>query len=84
MASKTQPDVVISGLLIPINWAVDGKITRLGIAALNEKDYILELPFELESYMSHLRKEVEAHGVITREMRGKKVLKVKELRIIGS
>jgi hypothetical protein len=83
MAHQSKPSVVVSGLLVPINWAADGQPSALGIAAFGEQNYILELPYELKSYMSHLRKEVKVQGVITCETRGKKLLKVNQLTIIG-
>ena len=84
MECKEQTSVVVRGLLVPTNWSIDGYVTSFGLAAFGEQDYILEFPSALESYETHLRKEVEVQGVITCGAKGKKVIKINKIKLVGN
>ena len=72
--------VTIRGVLVPVRWSDDGKITAVGISGFDECDYLIKSSHSLDYWLSLLRDEVEILGAITGEAQGLKVIEVEYIR----
>jgi len=71
----------VRGILIPINWDEDGNVLVVGLAGIDEKEYLIDNHGRHEELLKLIRKEVEIHGLL-REQAGKEVITMQGFAVI--
>jgi hypothetical protein len=70
--------ISINGIIIPVDWDVNGNITGLAIATHREEEYFIENDDKAATLMSLLRQEVRITGVVVSKGE-EKIIKIKKL-----
>ncbi len=73
--------VTLRGILIPVDWDKGGKVTRIGLSARDEREYLININEKHQKLFGLIQKEVEVTGVM-REQRGKKIVTVRRYKLI--
>jgi len=66
---------IVRGILIPVAWDQEGNVLAVGLAGIDEKEYLIDNHKELKGLLRLLRTEVEIRGVLRREA-GKQIIAV--------
>jgi len=72
----------VRGVVVPLRWAEDGTVITVGISGYGERDFLISSPESLDLWISLLRKEVEAVGVVTGPVRGLQTIKISDFRVL--
>ena len=70
----------IRGVVIPTAWDDQGNVTGIAISSHDENEYQVDPKGKGPELLSHIRKEVEAAGVV-REEEGKKIVRIKKYKV---
>jgi hypothetical protein len=70
----------IRGIIIPTAWDDHGNVTGVAISSHDENEYQVDHKGKGPELLLHIRKEVEAAGVI-REDEGKKIVRIRKYTI---
>jgi hypothetical protein len=73
--------VKIRGILLPMDWDENGKVTAIGLASTDEKEYLIQNNKRREKLLESMRKEIEISGLI-KEQAGRKTILLKRYRQI--
>jgi hypothetical protein len=67
----------IRGVIVPTSWDEQGNVTGIAISSHDENDYLVDQKGKGSELLLHIRKEVEAAGVV-REDEGKKIVRIRK------
>jgi hypothetical protein len=67
----------IRGVIVPTSWDEQGNVTGIAISSHDENDYLVDQKGKGPELLLHIRKEVEAAGVV-REDEGKKIVRIRK------
>ena len=67
----------IRGVVIPTAWDNQGNVTGIAISSHDENEYQVDPKGKGPELLGHIRKEVEAAGVV-REEEGKKIVRIRK------
>jgi hypothetical protein len=67
----------IRGVIVPTSWDEQGNVTGIAISSHDENDYLVDQKGKGSELLLHIRKEVEAAGVV-REDQGKKIVRIRK------
>ena len=67
----------IRGVVIPTAWDDQGNVTGIAISSHDENEYQVDPKGKGPELLLHIRKEVEAAGVV-REEEGKKIVRIRK------
>ena len=70
----------IRGVVIPTAWDDQGKVTRIAISSHDENEYQVDPEGKGPDLLLHIRKEVDATGVV-REEEGKKIVRIRKYTV---
>jgi len=70
----------IRGVVIPTAWDDQGNVTGIAISSHDENEYQVDPKGKGPELLLHIRKEVEAAGVV-REEEGKKIVRIKKYTV---
>ena len=76
MAKGPSKVTKIRGVIIPIAWDDQGNVTGIAISSHDENEYQVDHKGKGTELLLHIRKEVEAAGVV-REEEGKKIVRIR-------
>jgi hypothetical protein len=65
----------VRGIVIPIEWDVEGNAIKAAIAATNEEEYLIE-DKNVEQFLGLIQQEVDVRGMV-REQAGRRIITVK-------
>jgi len=57
----------IRGIIIPVDWNIEGEIISLALSTHDEKEFIIDVDEDRDLWMSFVRKQVEVIGTIRKE-----------------
>ena len=77
MAKAPSKVTKIRGVIIPTAWDDHGNITAIAISSHDENEYQVDPKGKGPELLLHIRKEVEAAGVV-REEEGKKIVRIRK------
>ena len=72
------------GIITASSWDEAGKISRISLNALNEKEYIIKKSKQSEELMSFIQNQVEITGKVEMKPDGKLYIKVTNFKCIKS
>ncbi|HYQ59777.1 MAG TPA: hypothetical protein VEP29_01905, partial [Desulfatiglandales bacterium] len=75
MAKGSSKVTKIRGVVIPTAWDDQGNVTGIAISSHDENEYQVDHKGKGPELLLHIRKEVEAAGVV-REEEGKKIVRI--------
>jgi len=70
----------IRGVVIPTAWDDQGNVTGIAISSHDENEYQVDPKGKGPELLLHIRKEVEAAGVV-REEEGKKIVRIRKYKV---
>jgi len=70
----------IRGVVIPTAWDNQGNVTGIAISSHDENEYQVDPKGKGPELLLHIRKEVEAAGVV-REEEGKKIVRIRKYMV---
>lgn len=70
----------IRGVVIPTAWDDQGNVTGIAISSHDENEYQVDPKGKGPELLLHIRKEVEASGVV-REEEGKKIVRIRKYTV---
>jgi len=70
----------IRGVIIPTAWDDQGNVTGIIISSHDENEYLVDHKGKGPELLPHIRKEVEAAGVV-REEEGKKIVRIRKYTV---
>jgi hypothetical protein len=70
----------IRGVIIPTAWDEQGNVTGIAISSHDENEYQVDPKGKGPELLLHIRKEVEAAGVV-REEEGKKIVRIRKYTV---
>jgi hypothetical protein len=70
----------IRGVIIPTAWDDQGNVTGIAISSHDENEYLVDHKGKGPELLFHIRKEVEAAGVV-REEEGKKIVRIRKYTV---
>jgi hypothetical protein len=70
----------IRGVVIPTAWDDQGNVTGIAISSHDENEYQVDHKGKGPELLLHIRKEVEAAGVV-REEEGKKLVRIRKYTV---
>jgi hypothetical protein len=70
----------IRGVVIPTAWDDQGNVTGIAISSHDENEYQVDHKGKGPELLLHIRKEVEATGVV-REEEGKKIVRIRKYTV---
>jgi hypothetical protein len=70
----------IRGVVIPTAWDDQGNVTGIAISSHDENEYQVDHRGKGPELLLHIRKEVEASGVV-REEEGKKIVRIRKYTV---
>jgi len=70
----------IRGVVIPTAWDDQGNVTGIAISSHDENEYQVDHKGKGPELLLHIRKEVEAAGVV-REEEGKKIVRIRKYTV---
>jgi hypothetical protein len=70
----------IRGVVIPTAWDDQGNVTGIAISSHDENEYQVDRKGKGPELLLHIRKEVEAAGVV-REEEGKKIVRLRKYTV---
>jgi hypothetical protein len=70
----------IRGVVIPTAWDDQGNVTGIAISSHDENEYLVDHKGKGPELLLHIRKEVEATGVV-REEEGKKIVRIRKYTV---
>jgi len=70
----------IRGVVIPTAWDNQGNVTGIAISSHDENEYQVDPKGKGPELLLHIRKEVEAAGVV-REEEGKKIVRIRKFMV---
>ena len=70
----------IRGVVIPTAWDDQGKVTGVAISSHDENEYQVDPKGKGCELLLHIRKEVDAAGVV-REEEGKKIVRIRKYTV---
>jgi hypothetical protein len=70
----------IRGVVIPTAWDDQGNVTGIAISSHDENEYQVDHKGKGPELLLHIRKEVEAAGVV-REEEGKKIVRIRKYAV---
>jgi hypothetical protein len=70
----------IRGVIIPTAWDDQGNVTGIAISSHDENEYQVDHKGKGPELLLHIRKEVEAAGVV-REEEGKKIVRIRKYTV---
>ena len=82
MIKKRSYTELVSGIVVPSQWDKTGKIVGITIQSFNEIEYIVERNKAGLDFNRLLQKKVEAVGSVKERLDGKKIISVKEFKLI--
>ena len=77
MAKGSSKVTKIRGVVIPTAWDDQGNVTGIAISSHDENEYQVDHKGKGPELLLHIRKEVEAAGVV-REEEGKKIVRIRK------
>ena len=80
MAKSSSKVTKIRGVIIPTAWDEQGNVTGVAISSHDENEYQVDPKGKGPELLLHIRKEVEATGVV-REEEGKKIVKIRKYTV---
>ena len=80
MAKGPSKVTKIRGVVIPTAWDDQGNVTEIAISSHDENDYQVDHKGKGPELLLHIRKEVEASGVV-REEEGKKIVRIRKYTV---
>ena len=66
----------IHGLVIPVDWDGEGRVTAVGISSFDEVEYLLHQNAKAREMLSLIHRRVRVRGRLLEDFRGRKVLTV--------
>jgi hypothetical protein len=70
----------IRGVVLPTAWDDQGNVTRIAICSHDENEYQVDPKGKGPELLLHIRKEVEASGVV-REEEGKRIVRIRKYTV---
>lgn len=70
----------IRGVVIPTAWDEQGNVTGIAISSHDENEYQVDSKGKGPELLQHIRKEVEAAGIV-REEEGKKIVRIRKYAV---
>ena len=80
MAKGPSKVTKIRGVIIPTAWDDQGNVTGIAISSHDENEYQVDPKGKGPELLLHIRKEVEASGVV-REEEGKKIVRIRKYTV---
>ena len=80
MAKASSKVTNIRGVVIPTAWDDQGNVTGIAISSHDENEYQVDHKGKGPELLLHIRKEVEAAGVV-REEEGKKIVRIRKYTV---
>ena len=80
MAKGSSKVTKIRGVVIPTAWDDQGNVTGIAISSHDENEYQVDHKGKGPELLLHIRKEVEAAGVV-REEEGKKIVRIRKYTV---
>lgn len=80
MAKGASKVTKIRGVIIPTAWDDQGNVTGIAISSHDENEYQVDHKGKGPELLLHIRKEVEAAGVV-REEEGKKIVRIRKYTV---
>ena len=80
MAKGPSKVTKIRGVIIPTAWDDQGNVTGIIISSHDENEYLVDQKGKGTELLPHIRKEVEAAGVV-REEEGKKIVRIRKYTV---
>ena len=80
MAKGSSKVTKIRGVVIPTAWDDQGNVTGIAISSHDENEYQVDHKGKGPELLLHIRKEVEAAGVV-REEEGKKLVRIRKYTV---
>ncbi len=80
MAKGPSKVTKIRGVVIPTAWDDQGNVTGIAISSHDENEYQVDHKGKGPELLLHIRKEVEAAGVV-REEEGKKIVRIRKYTV---
>ena len=80
MAKGPSKVTKIRGVVIPTSWDDQGNVTGVAISSHDENEYQVDPKGKGPELLLHIRKEVEATGVV-RDEEGKKVVRIRKYTV---
>ena len=80
MAKGPSKVTKIRGVVIPTAWDDQGNVTGIAISSHDENEYQVDPKGKGPELLLHIRKEVEAAGVV-REEEGKKIVRIRKYKV---
>jgi hypothetical protein len=75
--------VYLRGIIVPVNWDENGNVAGFGIETFDEDFYLIDGIDEIARLKQLMREEVELGGNI-HLISGKKIINIREIRILNS
>lgn len=66
----------IRGIVIPVDWDEQGEALSAAISSPDEQEYLIEQDARGKELLRLMRQEIEAHGVVRKATKGRKIIKV--------
>lgn len=80
MAKSSSKVTKIRGVIVPTAWDEQGTVTGVAISSHDENEYQVDPKGKGPELLLHIRKEVEATGVV-REEEGKKIVRIRKYTV---
>jgi len=80
LAKASSKVTKIRGVVIPTAWDDQGNVTGIAISSHDENEYQVDHKGKGPELLLHIRKEVEAAGVV-REEEGKKIVRIRKYTV---
>lgn len=80
MAKASSKVTKIRGVIVPTAWDDQGNVTGIAISSHDENEYQVDPKGKGSELLPHIRKEVDAAGVV-REEEGKKIVRVRKYTV---
>ena len=80
MAKGPSKVTKIRGVIIPTAWDDQGNVTGIAISSHDENEYLVDHKGKGPELLFHIRKEVEASGLV-REEEGKKIVRIRKYTV---
>lgn len=71
----------IRGIVIPVDWDVDGNVLATAISSQDEHEYFVELDKKGKKMLGLIRRGIEVRGVVRKIIKGHKTITVKSYRL---
>jgi len=74
---KKQAEIIIAGIVIPVDWDKEQRIVGVAIATADEKEYRVKKTRKGKELFGHLQAYIEATGRLSENKNGDAVLTIK-------